>query len=227
MGGAKPQRTTEGPPRDGRPLARAHGARAVSGRPSTASVVVGDLRARARRQAPRHRRAVRGNPRAARRLHHHRRQGSRRSAGDCRAHSPGQNQHGRSPAGSGRRAVMKIVAALAVVVIGFAGFVTARPSHYRVTRTVTMAAPASTVFAEVNDFHRWGAWNPWAKLDPAMKQSFEGAPAGPGAIYTWAGNREVGQGRMTVTESRPSELVRINLEFLKPFAATSTAEFTF
>jgi len=122
---------------------------------------------------------------------------------------------------------MKIVAALAVVVIGFAGFVTARPSHYRVTRTVTMAAPASTVFAEVNDFHRWGAWNPWAKLDPAMKQSFEGAPAGPGAIYTWAGNREVGQGRMTVTESRPSELVRINLEFLKPFAATSTAEFTF
>jgi hypothetical protein len=32
---------------------------------------------------------------------------------------------------------------------------------------------------------------------------------------------------MTLTESRPSELVRINLEFLKPFAATSTAEFTF
>jgi len=32
---------------------------------------------------------------------------------------------------------------------------------------------------------------------------------------------------MTITESRPSDLIQINLEFLKPFAATNTAEFTF
>ena len=50
---------------------------------------------------------------------------------------------------------------------------------------------------------------------------------GVGAIYMWTGNRQVGEGRMTLTESRPSELIRVNLEFLKPFAATSTAEFTF
>jgi len=68
----------------------------------------------------------------------------------------------------------------------------------------------------VNDFHKWEAWNPWAKLDPAMKQAYEGAPAGIGAIYTWSGNNEVGEGRMTLTESRPSDLVRIRLEFLKP-----------
>ena len=122
---------------------------------------------------------------------------------------------------------MKIVAALAVIVIGFVAFVATRPSEYRVARTVTMAAPSSAVFAQVNDFHRWGAWNPWAKLDPTMKQTYEGAPAGPGAIYTWAGDKQVGAGRMTMTESRPNELVRINLEFLKPFAATSIAEFTF
>jgi hypothetical protein len=35
------------------------------------------------------------------------------------------------------------------------------------------------------------------KLDPAMRQTYEGAPAGIGAIYRWAGNREVGEGRMT------------------------------
>jgi hypothetical protein len=122
---------------------------------------------------------------------------------------------------------MKIAAALAVIVIGFVAFVATRPSEYRVARTVTMAVPASAAFAQVNDFHRWGAWNPWAKIDPAMKQTYEGAPAGPGAVYTWAGNTQVGAGRMTMTESRPNELVRINLEFLKPFAATSIAEFTF
>ncbi len=109
----------------------------------------------------------------------------------------------------------------------FVAFVATRPSEYRVARTVTITAPAPAVFVQVNDFRKWEAWNPWAKLDPAMKQTYEGAPAGAGAIYTWAGNNEVGEGRMTLTESRPSDLIRIKLEFLKPFAATSTAEFTF
>ena len=32
---------------------------------------------------------------------------------------------------------------------------------------------------------------------------------------------------MTLTESRPAEMVRIKLDFIRPFAATNTAEFTF
>ena len=123
--------------------------------------------------------------------------------------------------------LIKILVALAVIVLGFVGVVAMRPSEYRVARTATIAAPAPAVFAQVNDFPKWEAWNPWAKLDPAMKQAYAGAPAGIGAIYTWAGNSEVGEGRMTLTESRPSDLVRIRLEFLKPFATTSTAEFSF
>ena len=123
--------------------------------------------------------------------------------------------------------LIKILIALAVIVIVFAAVVGARPSEFRVARTATIAAPAPAVFAHVNDFHKWEAWNPWAKIDPAMKQGYEGAPAGAGAIYTWRGNSEVGQGRMTITESRPSELIRITLEFQKPLRATNTAEFTF
>jgi len=91
----------------------------------------------------------------------------------------------------------------------------------------TIGAPAPVVFAQVNDFHNWDAWSPWAKIDPAMKKTHEGAPAGTGAIYTWAGNDQVGEGRMTLTESRPNELVRIKLEFMKPFASTADTEFTF
>ena len=121
----------------------------------------------------------------------------------------------------------KILISLAVIVIVFVVIVATRPSEYRVARTVTIAAPAPAVFAQVNDFHKWDAWNPWAKMDPAMKQTYEGASAGTGAVYTWIGNKEVGEGRMTLAESRPHELIRIDLEFLKPFAATSTAEFTF
>jgi Polyketide cyclase / dehydrase and lipid transport len=120
-----------------------------------------------------------------------------------------------------------ILIALAVIVVVFVVIVALQPSEFRVARSTTISAPPQAVFAQVNDFHKWEAWNPWGKIDPAMKQTYEGAPAGVGAIYAWTGNNEVGEGRMTITESRPSDLVRVKLEFFKPFAATNTAEFTF
>jgi hypothetical protein len=123
--------------------------------------------------------------------------------------------------------LIKILIAIAVIVIVFVVVVAMQPSEFRVARSATMSASQSAVFAQVNDFHKWEAWNPWGKIDPAMKQTYEGAPAGVGAIYTWVGNKNVGEGRMTLTESRPSDLIRIKLEFFKPFAGTNIAEFTF
>jgi len=120
-----------------------------------------------------------------------------------------------------------ILILLAVIVTVFILVVAVQPSEFRVARSVTMSAPAPALFAQVNDFHRWEAWNPWGKIDPAIKQTYEGAPAGVGAIYSWVGNNQVGEGRMTITESRPNDLIRLKLEFYKPFAATNSAEFTF
>ena len=125
------------------------------------------------------------------------------------------------------KVLVGVAAAVVLVVGALAVIVAVRPSAFRIERSATIAAPAPTVFAQVNDFHNWEAWSPWAKLDPAARNSFEGAPAGNGAAFSWAGNSKVGEGRMTIVESRPSELVRIKLEFLKPFEATNTAEFTF
>ena len=123
--------------------------------------------------------------------------------------------------------IKKIAIALVLIVIVFAIVVATRPADFRITRTTSIAAPPAAVFAQVNDFHKWDAWSPWAKLDPAMKQTHEGAPAGTGAIYSWVGNSDVGEGRMTITESRPNEMIGIKLEFLKPFAAVNTTEFSF
>jgi len=123
--------------------------------------------------------------------------------------------------------LIKVLAGLAVLVIVLVMVVAMQPAQYSISRTATIAAPPTAVFAEVNDFHRWVAWSPWERIDPAMKRDYQGAPAGSGAVYTWTGNRDVGQGRMTMTESRPNELIRIRLEFFKPMAAVSTAEFRF
>jgi hypothetical protein len=123
--------------------------------------------------------------------------------------------------------LLKILIVLAILVVVLLIIVARRPSDFRVERSIVVAVPPAAAFAQVNDFHKWEAWNPWAKMDPAMKETYDGAPSGPGASYSWSGNKNVGTGRMTLTESRPVELIRIKLEFLKPFAATNTAEFTF
>lgn len=123
--------------------------------------------------------------------------------------------------------MLPILVALAFIAILFVIVIAGQPSEFTVTRSAQMFATPEKVFPHVNDFHNWEAWSPWAKLDPACKNSFTGASAGVGAGFAWAGNKKVGEGRMTITESHPSDLIRLKLEFLKPFKATNTAEFTF
>ena len=121
----------------------------------------------------------------------------------------------------------KIAIALVVLVAALAAVIATRPSEFRIARSRTVAAAPDALHAYVNDFHHWPAWSPWEKLDPAMKREYSGAPAGPGAVYSWSGNDQVGEGRMTITDSQPPRSVTIRLEFLKPWAATNTTQFDF
>jgi uncharacterized protein YndB with AHSA1/START domain len=123
--------------------------------------------------------------------------------------------------------IKKILIALAVIIVVFLVVVALQPADYQVTRAATIAAPPETVFAQVNDFHKWEAWSPWEKLDPAMDRTYSGELAGEGAVYAWSGNSDVGEGSMTITESRPNDLIRLKLEFIKPMAGTSDTEFSF
>jgi hypothetical protein len=121
----------------------------------------------------------------------------------------------------------KILIGLAVVIAAFVVVVALQPSHFSITRSATIAATPAAVFPHVNDLKKWEAWSPWAKLDPNMKTTYRGPSSGVGAVSAWAGNNDVGEGSMTITESRANELVRFRLEFVKPMEGKSTAEFTF
>ena len=120
-----------------------------------------------------------------------------------------------------------ILIGVAVIAAIFLVFVATRPDEFRVTRSGVIPAPVATVFPHVNELRKWEAWSPWARLDPNAKSTFEGPAAGTGASMAWAGNRNIGEGRMTIVDSQPDERVRFRLEFFKPFKATNTAEFTF
>ncbi len=123
--------------------------------------------------------------------------------------------------------IKKIALAVVVIVLALAAVIALRPADFRIVRSRTLAAPPEVVYAYVNDFHHWPEWSPWEKLDPSMKRELSGATAGPGAVYYWNGNSQVGEGRMTITDSEPARSVTMRLEFLKPFAATNTAQYDF
>jgi len=60
-------------------------------------------------------------------------------------------------------------------------------------------------------------------LGEARPQREEGPSAGEGAVFAWAGNSQIGEGRMTLTQSRPAELIRIKLDFVQPMRFGSAA----
>ena len=120
--------------------------------------------------------------------------------------------------------IIGIIVALAIVAVLI--FAATKPDIFRLQRSATIKAPPEKIFALINDFNRWGAWSPWEKKDPAMKRTFGTTTSGMGAKYAWEGNKEVGQGSMEITESVPSSRIAIKLDFLKPFEANNTVDFT-
>jgi uncharacterized protein YndB with AHSA1/START domain len=123
-----------------------------------------------------------------------------------------------------------VIKALALVIVALVAgvliFATTKPDTFSVQRSATIKAPPEKIFAVLNDFHRWTEWSPWEKLDPAMKRTLGGAPAGKGATYAWEGNGKAGAGRMEIVESAPARQVGIQLDFIKPFEGHNRTDFT-
>jgi hypothetical protein len=123
--------------------------------------------------------------------------------------------------------VKKILVGVLVVVALFIGAVATRPNTWEVKRSTSIAAPPDVVFGLVNDFKAWTGWSPWEGLDANLQRTYEGAPSGVGSIYKWVGNKDVGQGQMTILSAKSPEEIEIKVEFLKPFVSTSQTVFTF
>lgn len=120
--------------------------------------------------------------------------------------------------------VIGIVIVLAVV--GLLVYAAMQPADFRIQRSATVKAPPERIYPLIASLRAWGPWSPWEKKDPAMKRTFSGPESGVGAAYGWEGDKNVGTGKMTITEAVAPAKVVIRLEFLKPFEATNTAEFT-
>lgn len=114
-----------------------------------------------------------------------------------------------------------LVALIALVLI----FATTRPDHFRVERSVVVAAPVERIFPLIDTLQNWRTWSPWERKDPAMQRTYTGSASGVGASYAWKGNKEVGEGHMEIVESVSPSTVRFKLDFAVPFEAHNEAVF--
>jgi uncharacterized protein YndB with AHSA1/START domain len=121
--------------------------------------------------------------------------------------------------------IVTILIVIAVAVAAVLAYAATKPDTFMVRRSASIAAPPEKIFPMIDDLRAQSAWSPFEK-DPNMKRTHSGAPRGKGAVYAWDGNRQVGAGRIAITESVPSSKVVLLLEMSRPFKAHNTVEFT-
>jgi hypothetical protein len=106
-----------------------------------------------------------------------------------------------------------------LALIVFAIVVAMQPDTYLLERSTTISAPADRVFAQVNDFQAWDQWTPWKEEDPNPKAKKMSDPSfGKGATFYWNGNDKVGEGTITILDSKPNEAVELEQSFVRPMA---------
>jgi hypothetical protein len=103
-------------------------------------------------------------------------------------------------------------------------FASTKPDIFKVQRMATIKAAPETLFALINDLRSHLQWSPFEK-DPAIKRNFSGAEAGPGSVYSWEGNRQVGAGRIEITDASEPSSVTMQLQMYRPFKADNLVEF--
>ena len=125
--------------------------------------------------------------------------------------------------------MLTVLLVLALAIVAVLAFAATRPPTFRIERSTRIAAPMLQVAEQIDDFHAWSTWSPWEHIDPTMQRTFSGADAGGGAVYEWDSKGKAGAGRMEITGLRAGPergLISIKLDFIKPFKASNTAEFT-
>jgi hypothetical protein len=64
----------------------------------------------------------------------------------------------------------------------------------------------------IDDLRGGERWSPYYRKDPAMQGTYTGPAKGVGATFSYAGNKDVGSGRVSITGARPRNQVTMRLQ---------------
>lgn len=118
-----------------------------------------------------------------------------------------------------------IAVVLAIAIAAVLLYATTKPDIFRVARSTTIKASPQAIFPLLSDLQGFTTWSPYEHKDPAMKREISSPSSGKGATYAWDGDKNVGTGKMTITDTAPPSQVTIKLEFTRPFEANNVVDF--
>jgi hypothetical protein len=117
-----------------------------------------------------------------------------------------------------------VLVAIAAVIAAILLFAARKPDKFEIKRSATINAGSERIHPLLNDMRAHLKWSPFEK-DPNARRTHSGAAQGPGAVYEWDGNRDVGAGRIELVDSTPSRIT-FDMRMSRPFACRNVIEYT-
>ena len=121
------------------------------------------------------------------------------------------------------KTILLIVAAAIAALLIYAAM---QPDTFRFQRSTRIQAPTAKIQPLIADLHQFNTWNPFNKKDPAMKGSYRDGLGGPGSVYDFEGNKDVGKGSVELLPGASPGKVNMRLVMLEPFKVDNAIEFT-
>jgi effector-binding domain-containing protein len=107
----------------------------------------------------------------------------------------------------------KILIGIAAVIVLLLAVAFMLPSKIDVSKSISVNAPATYVYEEVNELRNWPRWSYWQLQDTSMQITYGAATSGANASYSWVGSD--GPGSLVFTENTPDKSIKFDLRFME------------
>jgi len=108
---------------------------------------------------------------------------------------------------------LKITAIVVLAIIIILGIVIAmQPPEAHIEKSIVIKAPVTSIFPEVSNYRNFIVWSPWTKMDPKVKQTFEGGEGVVGSKVNWDGPK-TGKGSQWIEEIEENKRVKNGMSF--------------
>ena len=122
---------------------------------------------------------------------------------------------------------MKFLKALAFITISLLLFFVVvglfLPTHYEVSRSLVINAPAAAIHPLVNDLDRWDEWEPWSEDDSTIRVTPGPVRSGAGASQKWTSKG--GDGMLTFIATDANTGVEYDVLFDNRFTSKATIRY--
>src|SRR5687767_4136933 len=85
------------------------------------------------------------------------------------------------------------------------------PKKWTVSESITIKAPAATIYGQVANLRNWQNWSAWTQdKDPTQVYTYEGPDMGVGAKWSWT-SQKMGSGWLQIVKADVEEGIEYDL----------------